>query len=258
LVQQAAAAPAPAAPEPVLARQAAPQPALVQQAAAGCDLDAAYDPSRPCTAAASAAASVAPQPRVSQPPSLRLAQAGPDIGAADNPGRAREPARQALPDPRLAAIGDCDPNAAYDPDRPCRAAEPDAVSAAALPPLADEPASATATLAGYQPPPRDLPFRSAALGGAEPHLLAIPTRNWGIQVGAFANPALARAVAEGARAQAPGQLRSAAITLPPTPSGGALLYRARLMHLSESAAANACTNLNRRQLPCVVVQPTRS
>ena len=89
-------------------------------------------------------------------------------------------------------------------------------------------------------------------------MLAIPDRNWAIQVGAFANPALARAVAEGARAQAPDQLRAATLALPPTPIGGSVLYRARLAHLSASAASDACWRLNQRQLPCVVVQPSRS
>jgi len=75
-------------------------------------------------------------------------------------------------------------------------------------------------------------------------------------VGAFANPGLARAVAEGARAQAPDQLRSAALALQPTaPFGGKVLYRARLVHLSASAATNACARLNHHQLPCVVVRP---
>jgi hypothetical protein len=78
-------------------------------------------------------------------------------------------------------------------------------------------------------------------------------------VGAFANPGLARAVAEGARAQAPDQLRSAALSLPPTaPFGSSVLYRARLVHLSASAASSACTRLNQRQLPCVVVPPSGS
>jgi hypothetical protein len=78
-------------------------------------------------------------------------------------------------------------------------------------------------------------------------------------VGAFANPGLARAVAEGARAQAPDQLRSAALALQPTaPFGSTVLYRARLAHLSASAAASACTHLNRRQLPCIVVPPSGS
>jgi hypothetical protein len=82
---------------------------------------------------------------------------------------------------------------------------------------------------------------------------------WAIQVGAFANPGLARAVAEGARAQAPQQLRSAALALPPTaPSGGSVLYRARLVHLSADEASSACTHLNQRQLPCIVVRPSGS
>lgn len=257
-----AAAPAapPQPPQPVVAEQAAPRPAFVQQASAGCDLNAAYDPSRPCTSATPAApAPVVAQAAMPSSQPVQLAAAGYDVGAADRPDQARAPARQPLPEIRLAAADNCDVNAAYDPDRPCRAMS--AVSTAALPPpAAAEPDLRTASLAGNQHPPRlsEPPVRSAALGGAEPHTLAIPSRDWGIQVGAFANPALARAVAEGARAQAPGQLRAAAIALPPTPNGGSLLYRARLVHLSESAAANACTNLNRRQLPCVVVQPTRS
>jgi hypothetical protein len=78
-------------------------------------------------------------------------------------------------------------------------------------------------------------------------------------VGAFANPGLARAVAEGARAQAPDQLRSAALALQPTaPFGNTVLYRARLAHLSAGAASSACKRLNHHQLPCVVVPPTGS
>lgn len=115
--------------------------------------------------------------------------------------------------------------------------------------------SAVTALASYQPAS---PILSAELGSASPHLLAIPDRGWAIQVGAFANPGLARAVAEGARAEAPDQLRAAALALPPTPYGGSVLYRARLVHLSASAASDACWQLNQRQLPCVVVQPNRS
>ena len=43
---------------------------------------------------------------------------------------------------------------------------------------------------------------------------------------------------------------------PTAPFGNTVLYRARLANLSASAAANACTRLNQRQLPCVVVRPT--
>ena len=139
----------------------------------------------------------------------------------------------------------------------CRAAA-SVASSALPPPLSAKPVAAATSYVAYRPAPSPPSSPFAAPGGAGSHLLAIPIRDWAIQVGAFANPALARAVAEGARAQAPDQLRSATLALPPTPFRGSVLYRARLAHLSASAASDACTHLNRRQLPCVVVQPNRS
>jgi hypothetical protein len=131
-------------------------------------------------------------------------------------------------------------------------------SADAFSPAAVRPIAATTSSSLYQAAPlRSRPIPSAASGPGS-HLLAIPDRDWAIQVGAFANPALARAVAEGARAEAPDQLRSATLALPTTPYGGSMFYRARLAHLSGSAASDACWRLNQRQLPCVVVQPSRS
>jgi hypothetical protein len=212
-----------------------PQPAIVQQAVSGgCDLSAAYDPSRPCTTAASL-------------PS-----------AARGGGLVRAPA-SASPAVQLASAEGCDPNAAFDPDNPCRAAASAAQTTPASP-IEARPISAPNSLADYQPPStaRYRPVDAGASGGAGPHLLAVPDRVWAIQVGAFANPGLARAVAEAARTEAPGQLGAAAIALPSIANGGSVLYRARLVNLSASAAANACTNLNRHQLPCVVVQPNRS
>jgi cell division septation protein DedD len=199
----------------------------VASLAAGCDLNAAYNPSHPCT-------------------SLERA--------------AREPAPiQTALVPQLGANG-CDLNAAYDPNHPCTSlpqtaaiSSPASVqqvaaespqpatrhllmaSATTLPPRAEKPA-----------PPSQRPSPSAELGGG-----------WAIQVGAFKSPDLARAVAEGARSQAPDQLRSAALAVQPTaPFGSTVLYRARLANLSAGAAASACTLLNQRQLPCVVVRPT--
>ena len=85
----AAAAPATASPPsapPV--RQASIEPA------AGCDLNAAYDPSRPCTSAGQAV-----------------------VASAETPLPLATPAR-------TAALGGCDPDAAYDPTRPCHPASP--------------------------------------------------------------------------------------------------------------------------------------
>ncbi len=272
--------------EQAAAASAPPPQVLVQQTGAnGCDLNVAYDPGHPCTSLAqaeaapaapgpapvqlAAAAPAAPGPAPVQqaeaapaapgPAPVQLAEAaGCDLNVAYNPNHPCRPAgQQAVPYARLASAGGCDPDVAFDPDRPCRAGS--AAGGMLSPPATAEPRWVVASSARHLPaPPPSRPIPAAAPGGTELHLLAIPTRDWAIQVGAFANPGLARAVAEGARAEAPDQLRSAALALPPTPTGGSVLYRARLVHLSASAASDACWRLNQRQLPCVVVQPNRS
>ena len=187
-----------------------------------------------------------------------MAADGCDPDAAYNPDRPCHPA-PATRRVQLASAEGCDAAAAYSPANPCHQAVT-AATASAPSSRTSRAASEAAALLGFPAaeaaPSR--PIASSFPNSAGPHQLAIPDREWGIQVGAFANPALARAVAEGARTEAPGQLHAAAIALPPVANGGAVLYRARLVNLSASAAANACTNLNRRQLPCVVVQPSRS
>ena len=169
-----------------------------------------------------------------------------------------QPTAAAVPSVASLAAG-CDPNAAYDPDRPCAPLE--RTSSEAAPPFAavrpapagcdpdaafdpDQPCAPVPAVRHAAPETVPAAYQSAALGG------------WGIQVGAFNNPGLARAVAEGARSEAAEQLRGAAIALPPTaPSSSTVLYRARLMNLSADAAAAACQRLNQRQLPCIIVQP---
>jgi hypothetical protein len=203
--------------------------------ASGCDLNAAYDPNHPCSSLEAAATASAPLP-ASDIQQVGLSGCDPD--AAYDPNRPCRPAPSATPRLQLAYNAYCDPDAAYDPAVPCRAA---------------------ASGAGFA----RLQADQAAAGwrhdrSAPHHRHEGPEGAWAIQVGAFANPTLARAMAQGARVQAPKQLRSATLTLPPTPYRGSVLYRARLAHLSERAAAAACTQLNRRQLPCIVVRPSRS
>jgi hypothetical protein len=252
--------------------QAATAAAPIQQAffpqtgIGGCDLNAAYDPSHPCTATGQNSAELAalpPQPS----PVRQVAAVGCDLNAAYDPShpctiRDRVVVASAAPlavsAPVSPMAGGCDTNVALNPDNPC---SPATLAADRARPFSIDarPAPAPSYIADYQPTAgaRYRATGSVATSAGE-HLLAVPDRNWGIQVGAFASAALARAVAEGARVEAPGQLRAAAVALPPIATGSAVLYRARLVNLSESAAANACTNLNRRQLPCVVVQPNRS
>jgi D-alanyl-D-alanine carboxypeptidase len=231
-------------------QQAAAQPAYAQQAYAiapaarpvgvdGCDLNAAYDPNHPCTSGQQVAALSTPSRRGD----VEQAMGGCDVNAAYDPAHpCSSNGRPTASAVQLALAADCDPNAAFNPGRPCHAA-----TARGLPP----PAKARPLVAAYQPAapsPRPAPKRPAE-----------PDGGWAIQVGAFATPNLARAVAESARAQAPDQLRAAALALQPTaPFGNTVLYRARLARLSASAAESACARLNHRQLPCVVVRPARS
>ena len=248
--------------------------------AAGCDVNAAYNPNHPCTTLLHAAEEPAPVQTVMVP---QLGANGCDLNAAYDPSHpcTSLPQTAAVSRPVLTqqfAAAECDGNTAYNSYDRCGSAPPPVASPAASPvatPAAPgvrmasaeghaaigtirvpAPARAhqvaAATSAAYYrpatPPPRQPASHPAEQRG-----------DWAIQVGAFANPSLARTVAEGARAQAPDQLRSAALALQPTaPFGSKVLYRARLAHLSASAASSACARLNQHQLPCVVVPPSRS
>jgi hypothetical protein len=244
----------------------------VASLAAGCDLNAAYNPNHPCTSLERAATQPAPIQTALVPNLVPQAGAnGCDLNAAYDPkhpctsveqaAAASPPTRQAVAQQptvsavQLASADGCDPDAAYNPARPCRAAT--AAGGATSPPAKAQPLSTVLQPAAPSPP--QPASRSAAPGGASPLQPTSSGGGWAIQVGAFANPGLARAVAEGARAQAPDQLRSAALALQPTaPFGSTVLYRARLAHLSASAASSASTHLNQRQLPCIVVPPSGS
>jgi hypothetical protein len=193
--------------------------------ATGCDVDAAYDPDHPCSA-----------PVGATPVGATPVGATP-VGATREEVAAAEPAVPA----QQADLGGCDADAAYNPDGPCTPAP--AVAS-------DESGSAI-----YEPSPA-VPAAVTALPAVSAVVRAAPPAGaWGIQVGAFASAGLARAVAEGARQEAPEFLGDAGVALPATtPFGGNILYQARLVNLSEHAAADACAALNNRQLPCVVVQ----
>ena len=238
---------------------AATEQSAEQSPAGSCDLNAAYDADNPCTPASGAQvagnAGACDLDRAYEPdnpcaPAAQVVQA--TVQAA-----AQAPAQPAAIQQQAAA--GCDPNAAYDPNTPCApAASPDtgaALASIATPP-AEQPAAPPdsgsliyqATVSPSVPPsaPAELP---PAVTTAAP-----PGGAWAIQVGAFSSPGLARAVAEGARAELPDSLAAAVIELPATsPFGSLTLYRARLANLSQDAAANACAALNARQLPCIVI-----
>jgi D-alanyl-D-alanine carboxypeptidase len=100
------------------------------------------------------------------------------------------------------------------------------------------------------PPPAPVVVATAAAGASG---------GWGIQIGAFSNPALAQAAADNVRAHAHGQLDITRTVVPATTRpDGVVLYRARLIGLSADAASNVCNNLARDQVSCIIVTADRA
>ena len=168
-------------------------------AAGSCDLDTAYDPDNPCTPGPSSQAGVC------------------SLNAAYDPDGPCSPAPAPV-QPAVVPIGVagvCDPDAAYNPDRPC--APNPTIGAGA------EVAMRTAPQSSVISNPRPQPFTGsasalykpaaiqtqaapapAAVAATPPPAGGLGVGNWAIQVGAFSTLGLARTVAEGARAQLPG------------------------------------------------------
>ena len=217
-------------------RGAAPAPSIASLAA-GCDLNAAYNPNNPCTTAGRQAMRAAP------------------VEAAYVP---------------QVGVNGCDLNVAYDPRYPCTSGSRPTASSAHIeyagrvsaPPAQAASVSMSSSAAVYpraMPALQQRPSSFVPPDGSSRFQLASSGAGWAIQIGAFRNPGLAREMAESARAEAPEQLRSAHLAVQTTaPFGNTVLYRARLANLSAGAALSACTHLNQRQLPCIVVPPAGS
>lgn len=79
---------------------------------------------------------------------------------------------------------------------------------------------------------------------------------WGVQVGAFSNPAQAERAAETARGIASSQLAPARTVVGSvTHPDGQLFYRARLIGVTEPAAGTACGILTTQRWQCLLVPP---
>lgn len=188
--------------------------------------------------------------------------------------------------------GGCDPNAAYDPYRPCGpvplavakaapntnfdALAANGVSVPLTPAATPEPSQPQlpppqpqrqyASALAYQPPPAPLPpppqphfqLANARPGEARtaPAVVTGGGGAWAIQVGAFGSPSQARLVAEEARLSVGGLLNDARAEEPPTtPFGHTVLYRARLTGLSSNTASAACARLSQQGTACAVIRP---
>jgi D-alanyl-D-alanine carboxypeptidase len=224
---------------------------------AGCDPDAAYNPNGPCTPLRPAAVqpvAVAAAGPYSSP--LASSQGPCDPDAAYNPNNPCTPLRPAVIQPVAIAAaaprypqGSCDPDAAYDPNRSCQPLPP-APAPVLVQPEAKRPPQYAASARPLQE--QEMAAQRVAFAPGPP-----PGR-WAIQVGAFANLAIARAAADNARSVLPDLLRTAKVELPPTtPLGTQVAFRARLSGLTLAAASDACSRLGGRGIACITVPPPR-
>jgi D-alanyl-D-alanine carboxypeptidase len=111
------------------------------------------------------------------------------------------------------------------------------------------------------PTPKERPMRLASLALPLPGKFdsELPAFNkpWGIQVGAFAGRKPAHQAARKAARQVKKTNRNVEVVVAPARKGGDLIYRARLVGLSQSSANQACKQLRRKKLNCIPVPPSQ-
>jgi D-alanyl-D-alanine carboxypeptidase len=146
-----------------------------------------------------------------------------------------------------------DPDAAYDPDTPCRPppvrasyiAAPVTRTPAFAAPAYGTPAYAPPVAQPIAPATYEAPAYRVAASGA-----------WAIQVGAYTSAGQAHFATTMARDAAYSELAGSQILVQPTSRlGGAVLYRARLTGLARADASAACSTLAQHSMPCMIVAP---
>jgi hypothetical protein len=209
----------------------------------GCwrDPNAAYDPDDTCNRATAPASAPIRSALVAGPTAVGSVL----WGANGNPAPAAPP-RPAAPVPmnnapmRIAALPE--------PPPPAAALPPSSAAAVAR---QSYPAPVHIAMA-----PRHSHFTLINAAQAEPVVINAADARWGVQVGAFIDPGLARATAERARRVAPQELARARTALgKTTPFGGHVLYRARLEGITHPAAQAACGRLTAARWDCLTVPP---
>ncbi len=88
-------------------------------------------------------------------------------------------------------------------------------------------------------------------------LLQRKPKEWSIQVGAYRNIEPARIALRKAIGQVPKLTSTTRVSIAPFSVGDTLMYRARLIGLTDSAARTACKRLERRKIPCAAIPPER-
>jgi D-alanyl-D-alanine carboxypeptidase len=213
-------------------------------------------PAKAPAPAPAVAAVTAPSP-AARPARAEAAPAVVDSPAAERPapapGAAEPPLARSKPS-QAAPGSDLLARAQVETARPAAAAPPKA--AAPAKPVV-EPAPEPA-----KPSPDSAPASSQSSAPAEaanPSAETVTTNSgggdWSVQVGLFRDATVARRRGEEARNRMPLQLRGADLVVGRAVDG--IHVTSRISRLSEADARAACTELQRGQVPCVVVPPGR-
>lgn len=141
-----------------------------------------------------------------------------------------------------------------------KSTSPTPKNAAATPATETSPAS-PAPATAKPPVPATTPADHAGaaapvpVAGAKPAPAKPARGEWAVQVGLFRDESVARKRAEEARDRMPTHLRGADLVV--AGSGDGVHLASRLTKLSEQDAREACTQLQRGSVPCVVIPPGR-
>lgn len=113
---------------------------------------------------------------------------------------------------------------------------------------------------GYTPASATVPRRAKktvtkapTVSNYTPQTSSTNNENYAVQIGAFSSAALANRAASQAR-QGTSSLSSAKTSIDTISKSNKTLYRVKLTEISKNAAAQACSDLTQKQIPCIVTR----
>lgn len=230
-------------------------PSVVPAAATTAAIDAPSATVTLLAAAAAVPAKTAPKPAAAKPvaaaPSNAAAAsapaATPSVAAAPAPAAKPGPTSQGAPSPAESKVGV--PVAAKTLSAVSQPSREVVARAAAAPAATGaRPASTNAAVAVAPATP---PAVAPALGTPARR----PGGQWSVQVGLFRDPSAAKKRGEEARSKMPLHLRN--VDLVVASIGDGVHLASRFLRMSEQEAREACSQIQRGSLPCVVIPPGR-
>ncbi|MDE1900204.1 MAG: D-alanyl-D-alanine carboxypeptidase [Alphaproteobacteria bacterium] len=95
----------------------------------------------------------------------------------------------------------------------------------------------------------------ASVTVVQPAAVPDAAHRWGIQIGAYSDPAIGRQALASLVAELPDRLGQATPQIDPVAVAGTQMYRARLMNMDQQTAQGMCSYLVRRSKSCLTVAP---